>query len=57
VIDVDGAVERVRRTSVVMTFAVSVGERLCCRVRTTYVFTDLEGSPTPVPDDLRALWS
>jgi len=57
VIDVDGAVARVGVTSVVVAFSIAVGERLCCRVRTTYVLTDLKGSPIPVPDDLRSLWS
>ncbi len=56
VVDVDGTVERVGRTSFVVAFTISVGERLCCRVRTTYVLTDRERTPTPVPDDVRALW-
>lgn len=57
VIDVHGAVEQVGRTSVVLTFSMSVGDRLCCQVRTTYVLVDSSGRPTPVPDDLRSLWS
>ena len=57
VVDVDGTVERVGRTSFVVAMTVSVGERLCCRIRTTYVLTDLDRTPTPVPDDVRALWS
>jgi acyl-CoA thioester hydrolase len=57
VVDVDGLVERVGRTSFVVAMTISVGERLCCTVRTTYVLTDLERAPTPVPDDVRALWS
>jgi acyl-CoA thioester hydrolase len=57
VVDVDGAVERVGRTSFVVAFRISVGDRLCCRVRTTYVLTDQERTPTPVPDDVRLVWS
>ena len=57
VVEVDGAVERVGRTSFVVAMTISVGDRLCCRVRTTYVLTDLERRPTPVPDDVRAAWS
>ena len=56
VVEVDGAVERVGRTSFVVAMTISVGDRLCCRVRTTYVLTDGERTPTPVPDDVRALW-
>ena len=57
VVEVDGAVERVGRTSFVVGLTISVGERLCCRVRTTYVLTDAHRTPTPVPDDVRALWA
>jgi acyl-CoA thioester hydrolase len=57
VVDVDGTVERVGRTSFVVAMTISVGERLCCRVRTTYVLTDVNRAPTPVPDDIRAQWS
>lgn len=57
VVDVDGAVERVGRTSFVVAMTISVGEKLCCRVRTTYVLTDRERTPTPVPDDVRELWT
>jgi acyl-CoA thioester hydrolase len=56
VVDVDGSVERVGRTSFVVAFTISVRERLCCRVRTTYVLTDQERTPTPVPDDVRERW-
>jgi len=57
VVAVDGAVERVGRTSFVVAFTISVGERLCCRVRTTYVLTGADSRPTRVPEDLRAAWS
>ena len=57
VVQVDGVVERVGRTSFVVALTISVGDRLCCRVRTTYVLTDDERKPTPIPDDVRARWS
>ena len=57
VVEVDGAVERVGRTSFVVAMTISVGERLCCRVRTTYVLTDADRTPVPVPDDLRERWT
>jgi acyl-CoA thioester hydrolase len=57
VVDVDGTVERVGRTSFVVALTISVGERLCCSVRTTYVLVDRDRTPTPVPDDIRSLWS
>ena len=56
VVDVDGEVAHVGRTSFVVAFTISVGDRLCCRVRTTYVLTDPGRTPVPVPDDVRAAW-
>lgn len=56
VVDVDGRVERVGRTSFVVALTIAVGERLCCTVRTTYVLTDAQRTPTPVPDDVRERW-
>jgi acyl-CoA thioester hydrolase len=56
VVEVDGEVERVGRTSFVVGFRISVGERLCCTVRTTYVLMDTERTPTPIPDDVRERW-
>jgi acyl-CoA thioester hydrolase len=55
-VEVDGQVERVGRTSFVVGFTISVGARLCCTIRTTYVLVDRERTPTPVPGDLRARW-
>ena len=55
VVDVEAEVERVGRTSLVVALTVAVGDRRCCRVRTTYVLTDLARTPVPVPDDVRAL--
>jgi acyl-CoA thioester hydrolase len=57
VVEVDGEVERVGRTSFVVALTISVGDRLCCRVRTTYVLIDRDRVPTPVPDDVRAAWT
>ena len=57
VVDVDGEVERVGRTSFVVAFTISVAQRVCCRVRTTYVLVDADRTPTPVPDDLREKWT
>lgn len=56
VVDVDGVVDRIGRTSFVLALTISVGDRLCCTVRTTYVLTDLQRTPTPVPDDVRQRW-
>jgi acyl-CoA thioester hydrolase len=56
VVEVDGEVERVGRTSFVVAFGIRVGDRLCCTVRTTYVLVDGERTPTPVPDDVRERW-
>lgn len=56
VVHIDGEVERVGRTSFTVAFTIGVEDRVCCRVRTTYVLTDLDKAPTPVPDDLRAAW-
>ena len=57
VVDVDAACERVGATSFTVAYAVRVGERLCCAVRTTYVLVGAEGRPVRVPDDLRAAWA
>jgi acyl-CoA thioester hydrolase len=56
VLEVDGDVERVGRTSFVVAFTIAVGGRVCCRIRTTYVLTDRERTPVPVPEDVRELW-
>lgn len=57
VVHVDAACERVGGTSFAVAYAVRVGERQCCAVRTTYVLVDADGRPTRVPDDLRAAWT
>jgi acyl-CoA thioester hydrolase len=56
-VEVDVSAERVGRTSFGIVSTVRVGDRHCCTVRTTYVLTDLDGRPTPVPADLRAAWT
>jgi acyl-CoA thioester hydrolase len=54
VVDVDARCLRVGRTSVVLAFEIHVGDRRCCSVETTYVHTDADGTPQPVPDAVRA---
>ena len=56
VVQVDGEVERVGRTSFTVAFTISVRDQPCCRVRTSYVLTDQHRTPTAVPDDLREAW-
>jgi acyl-CoA thioester hydrolase len=53
---VDAELERLGRTSVTLRFAIRVGDRLSCTVRTTYVCA-AGGSPVPWPDEVRALLS
>ena len=50
---VDAETEKVGRTSVAVRFTVRVGERVCCVVRTTYVWLTGSGA-APWPDDVRA---
>lgn len=57
VVEVDAQAERLGMSSFTVGFAVRVGDRACCTVRTTYVLVDDAGRPTRVPDDLRAAWS
>ena len=53
-VTVDADTEKIGRTSVTVRFTISVGERVCCVVRNTYVCLD-DGRPAPWPDDVRAL--
>ncbi|MBC7374821.1 MAG: acyl-CoA thioesterase [Frankiales bacterium] len=53
---VDGAVERMGRTSFVFALAIRVGERACCVVRTTYVLVDHDRRPREIPAVLRDAW-
>lgn len=57
VVEVDAHAARIGRTSYTVELVIRVGERTCCTVRTTYVLTDLDGTPVPVPDDLREAWT
>jgi acyl-CoA thioester hydrolase len=52
-VSVDVEVEKLGRTSLTLAFAIRVGARLCCTVRTTYVAA-VDGRPTPWPDEVRA---
>src|SRR5207244_1488686 len=52
-VSVDVEVEKLGRTSLTLVFAIRVGARLCCTVRTTYVAA-ADGRPTPWPDEVRA---
>ena len=56
VVDVDAEVERIGRTSFTVAFTIGVAGQPCCRVRTSYVLTDLDRAPVAVPDDLREAW-
>ena len=57
VVEVDGAVTRLGRTSFAFCLTIRVGTRTCCVVTTTYVLVDRDRTPTPLPDDLRTAWS
>ena len=52
-VDVDADVETLGRTSLTLRFAIRVGERVCCTVRTTYVAA-ADGRPVPWPDEVRS---
>jgi acyl-CoA thioester hydrolase len=54
-IDVDVSCTRVGRTSFELDFAITADDRPCCEVRTTYVYTDAQWRPVPVPDEAREL--
>jgi len=57
VVEVDGAVTRLGRTSFAFGLTIRVGTRTCCVVTTTYVLVDGDRTPTPLPDDLRTAWA
>jgi acyl-CoA thioester hydrolase len=54
VIDVDARCTKVGRTSATLAFDLRASGEPCCLVETTYVYTDKEGTPQPIPDDVRA---
>jgi acyl-CoA thioester hydrolase len=53
---VDAELEELGRTSLTVRFAIRVGDRQCCVVRTTYVCS-VGGRSAAWPDDVRALVS
>lgn len=55
VVEVGVEVEEVGRTSFVVGFHVHASGRTSCRVRTTYVMTDPDGTPVEVPAGICAL--
>jgi acyl-CoA thioester hydrolase len=55
-VEVDAELDKLGRTSLTVRFAIRVGERLCCEVRTTYVCT-AGRSATPWPEEIRELVS
>lgn len=52
-VDVTCELDALGRTSLTLRFTVSVGERLCCVVRSTYVAT-VDGISVPWPEQVRA---
>ena len=54
VVSVDADLDRLGRTSLTLAFTVRVGERVCCRVRVTYVAV-AGGVPAPWPEKVRAV--
>ncbi|SNS66248.1 acyl-CoA thioester hydrolase [Geodermatophilus pulveris] len=52
-VTVDADAERVGRTSLTVGCTVRVDGRVCCVVRTTYVWLT-DGGPAPWPDDVRS---
>jgi acyl-CoA thioester hydrolase len=55
-VEVDAELDKLGNTSLTVRFAIRVGDRVCCEVRTTYVCTSA-GAPTPWPEEIRALVS
>jgi len=53
VIEVDVRCLEVGRTSAQLAFELRAGGRACCAVETTYVYADADGSPVPIPQDVR----
>ena len=53
VVEVDAACTRMGTSSMDVTFDIRAGGRDCASVDTTYVLTDLAGTPEPLPDRVR----
>ncbi|MHA3701007.1 acyl-CoA thioesterase [Jatrophihabitans sp. YIM 134969] len=51
---VDVTCTRIGRSSLTLSFTIRVGERVCCEVETVYVSVGSDGTPVPVPDDIRS---
>jgi acyl-CoA thioester hydrolase len=51
-VEVDAELDKLGNTSLTVRFAIRVGDRVCCEVRTTYVCTSA-GAPTPWPQEVR----
>ena len=54
-VTVDAELDRLGSTSLTVALTVRVGERVCCRVRTTYVAV-ADGVAVPWPEQVRALF-
>jgi acyl-CoA thioester hydrolase len=54
VLEVDVRCNSVGRTSATLAFELRAGGRSCCAVETTYVYADHDGTPAPIPDDVRS---
>jgi acyl-CoA thioester hydrolase len=54
IVEVDVRCTNVGRTSATLAFDLRAHGRPCCAVETTYVYADRDGTPAPIPDDVRA---
>ena len=57
IVDIQGVVARLGRTSAVFALTIRVGAQVCCVVRTTYVLVGADRRPTALPEDVRAAWA
>jgi acyl-CoA thioester hydrolase len=48
---------RVGSSSSTLQIRLRVGEQICCTVDTTYVFVGEDRRPSPIPADLKEIWS
>lgn len=53
-VEVDARCREIGRTSLAVEFDIRVGQRLCCRVSTTYVLVGPDRRPAPLPERWRA---
>jgi acyl-CoA thioester hydrolase len=54
VVEVDVRCTRIGNTSATLAFELRAGGRPSCHVETVYVYADRDGTPVPIPDDVRA---